>query len=140
MEFENKRLIGALKVEKQKKNRGKRLNLLGEEDNGLQLFSSSRVRAAREFAAKKEAKKEQYKKNIEKKKEEQQKKKVKEEIEKKARVDARAALKIIREEEKQKKKEAEVKKKAEKDAEKARKLAARPPQKNLPNGVQKNRK
>lgn len=33
LEFENKRLIEALKVEKQKKNRGKRLNLLGEEDN-----------------------------------------------------------------------------------------------------------
>ena len=72
LEFENKGLIEALKVEKQKRNRGKRLNLLGEEDNGPQLFSP---RAAREFAAQKEAEEEQYKKNIEKKKEEQQKKK-----------------------------------------------------------------
>lgn len=51
LEFENKGLIGLLKIEKQKRNRGKRLNLLGEEDNGRQLFSQSRVRAARDFAA-----------------------------------------------------------------------------------------
>lgn len=62
-----------------------------------------------------------------------------EEIEKKARADARAALKILREEAKQKKKEAAIRKKAEKDAKKARQLAARLPQKNPPNGVQKNR-
>ncbi len=84
LEFENKGLIEALKVEKQKRNRGKRLNLLGEEDNGPLLFSPSYVRAAKEFAAKKKAEKEQHRKNIEKKKEEQQKKKVQEEIEKKA--------------------------------------------------------
>ena len=47
LEFENKRLIEALKVEKQKRTRGKRLNLLGEEDNSPQLFLPSRVRAAR---------------------------------------------------------------------------------------------
>ena len=63
-----------------------------------------------------------------------------EEIEKEARADAHAALKILREEEKQKKKEATVRKNAEKDAEKAHQLAARPPQKNPSNGVQKNRK
>ena len=33
-----------------------------------------------------------------------------------------------------------MRKKTEKDAEKARQLAARPPQKNPPNSVQKNRK
>ena len=63
-----------------------------------------------------------------------------EEIEKKARADARAALKMLREKEKQKKNEAVVRKKAVKDAKKARQLAARPLQKNPPNGVQKNRK
>ena len=62
-----------------------------------------------------------------------------EEIEKKARADACAILKILREEEKQKKKEEAVRKKSEKDAEKSRQLAARSPQKNPPNGVQKNR-
>lgn len=41
LNFENKRLIEALKVEKQKRNRGIRLNLLGGEDNGSQLFSPS---------------------------------------------------------------------------------------------------
>ena len=34
LEFEDKRLVETLKAEKQKRNRGKRLNLLGEEDNG----------------------------------------------------------------------------------------------------------
>lgn len=105
LEFENKGLIEALKVERQKRNRGKRLNLLGEEDNGPRLFSPSRVRAARDFASQKEVEKEQHKKDLEKKKEEQQKKKAQEEIEKKARADARVALKILKEEEKQKKKE-----------------------------------
>lgn len=35
LEFENKGLIGALKIKKQKRNRGKKLNLLIEENNGL---------------------------------------------------------------------------------------------------------
>lgn len=43
LEFENKRLIGTLKIKKQKRNRGKELNLLGEEDNNLQLFFLSRI-------------------------------------------------------------------------------------------------
>ena len=43
LEFENKGLIEALKVEKQKRTRGKWLNLLVEEDNGPQLFSLSRI-------------------------------------------------------------------------------------------------
>lgn len=140
LEFENKKLIKALKVEKQKKNRGKQLNLLNEEDNGPQLFSPSRVQTAQEFIIAKKAEKEQYRKNIEKKKEEQQKKKMQKEIEKKARADTYTVLKILKEEEKQKKKEAAVRKEAEKDAEKARRLAARPSQKNPPNGVQKNRR
>ncbi|MCJ1346618.1 hypothetical protein MMC31_004836 [Peltigera leucophlebia] len=75
LEFENKGLIGALKIEKQKRNRGKKLNLLGEEDNGPQLFFPSRVRAARDFAAQKEVDKEQHKKDMEKEREKQQKKK-----------------------------------------------------------------
>ena len=57
LEFKNKKFIETLKVEKQKRNRDKQLNLLGEEDNGLQLFSPSYVQAVQEFAAQKEAKK-----------------------------------------------------------------------------------
>lgn len=36
LEFENRGLIGTLKIEKQKRNRGKRLNLLGKKNNGPQ--------------------------------------------------------------------------------------------------------
>lgn len=49
LEFEG--LIEALKVEKQKRNRGRRFNLLGEEDNGPQLFPPLHVYVAREFTA-----------------------------------------------------------------------------------------
>ena len=50
------------------------MNLLGEEDNSPQLFASSRVRAAQDFAAEKEIDKEQHKKNMTKKKEESNRK------------------------------------------------------------------
>ena len=70
LEFENKGFIEALKVEKKKRNRVKQLNLLGEENNGPQLFLPSCVRAASEFAIQKKMKKEQHKKDIEKKKKE----------------------------------------------------------------------
>lgn len=58
LKFKNKRLIKALKFEKQKRNRGKQLNLLGEKNGSPQLFSLSYVQAAREFIAKKKANKE----------------------------------------------------------------------------------
>lgn len=45
----------ALKLEKRKRQRGKRLNLLGEEASGAQFFSPARVAAARAFQAQKEA-------------------------------------------------------------------------------------
>ena len=67
LEFENKGLLEALKTEKKKSNKGKRLNLLGKEDNSPQLFSPSKIQAAREYAQSKEAKKEQYKKDEERK-------------------------------------------------------------------------
>lgn len=38
LEFENKGLMEALKAEKKKRNGGKRLNLLGKEDDSPQLF------------------------------------------------------------------------------------------------------
>jgi hypothetical protein len=48
-----------LKNEKKRIHRGKRLNLIGEEDSGAPLFHSSRVRAALAHEAEKEAKKAQ---------------------------------------------------------------------------------
>jgi hypothetical protein len=47
-----------LKKEKKRRNRGKRLNLVGEEDLGAQLFYSSRVHAALAYRAEQEALKE----------------------------------------------------------------------------------
>ncbi len=48
-------LLDTLTNEKKRRKRGKKLNLLGEEDIGAQLFHSSRVYAALEFQAAKEA-------------------------------------------------------------------------------------
>ena len=48
-------LIEALEQEKKRRKRGKRLNLLGTEDNGPQFFSPSRVQAARDFQTSKDA-------------------------------------------------------------------------------------
>lgn len=38
LQFENKELIRALKIEKQKRNKDKKLNLLSEKNNNPQLF------------------------------------------------------------------------------------------------------
>ncbi len=48
----------ALKAEKKKRNRSKRPNLPSEEDDGPQLFSSSRVQATYNFAPNKKVEKE----------------------------------------------------------------------------------
>ena len=58
-EHEKRGLTEALRAEKKKRQRGKRLNLLGEEDVGPQFFSPSRILAARAFQAAKRAKEEQ---------------------------------------------------------------------------------
>ena len=50
-----KDLFETLKTEKKRRQRGKRLNLVGEEDNDAQIFPPSKVRAALEYAAAKEA-------------------------------------------------------------------------------------
>ena len=49
-----KGLVEALKQEKKRRQRGKRLNLIGEEDSGPQLFSPTRVQAARDYQTSKE--------------------------------------------------------------------------------------
>jgi hypothetical protein len=57
-------LINALKIEKKKRKRGKRLNLIGEEDRGPQFFSPSRVEAARAQQALKDAEEAQKQQSI----------------------------------------------------------------------------
>ena len=47
--------VDALKQEKKRRRRGKRLDLVGEDGGGPQLFSPSRVQAARDYQASKEA-------------------------------------------------------------------------------------
>ncbi len=69
LQFENRGLLEALKAKKKKLVRGKRLNLLGEEDTWPQNFSPSRVQAAIDFATAKGAENEQKKRDAEKKKE-----------------------------------------------------------------------
>ena len=48
-------MLDTLSKEKKRRKRGKKLNLVGEEDTGAQLFHSSRVYAALEYQAVKEA-------------------------------------------------------------------------------------
>ena len=48
-------LLETLKDEKKKRKRGKRLNLVGGEDNGAQLFDSARVRTALNYQEEKDA-------------------------------------------------------------------------------------
>jgi hypothetical protein len=55
-EHVRKGLTEALRHEKKKRQRGKRLNLLGEEDSGPQFFSPARVQAARDWQAIKDTK------------------------------------------------------------------------------------
>ena len=45
----------SIKLEKKRRNRGVRLNLVGEEDSGPQFFSPGRVQAARDYQATKDA-------------------------------------------------------------------------------------
>jgi hypothetical protein len=61
-------LRNTIRIEKSKRKRGKRLNLLGEEDSGPQFFSPARIQAAREFQAQKEATEEENKARIASKK------------------------------------------------------------------------
>lgn len=77
----------ALKAEKNKRNRGKRRNLIGEKDDDPQLFLLLRVQAARKFVYNQKVEKKQEKRDVKEKKNQQQRKKTQEEIEKKVRVD-----------------------------------------------------
>jgi hypothetical protein len=50
-----KGLFETIKTEKQRRQRGKRLNLVGEESSGAQIFPPSQVRVALDYAAAKKA-------------------------------------------------------------------------------------
>lgn len=49
LEFKNKKLIKTLKIKKEKKNKDKKLNLLGKKNNNLQLFFLSKIQTAQDF-------------------------------------------------------------------------------------------
>lgn len=57
-------LINTLRNEKKRRQRGKRLNLVGEEDSGPQFFSPSRVQAARDRRDQKEMEEAQRQQDI----------------------------------------------------------------------------
>ena len=54
-QYTKKGLLKALKIEKKKRTRGKRLNLIGKECSSLQFFSPTRIQAARAYQQEKEA-------------------------------------------------------------------------------------
>ena len=54
----------ALKNEKKKRQRGKRLNLIGKEDAGAQFFGPQEIQAARDYQATKEKEKAQRQQDI----------------------------------------------------------------------------
>ena len=58
-------LTAALREEKRRRKRGKRLNLLGEEESGPQFFSPGRVTAARTWQAEKEEEEQQHRQDME---------------------------------------------------------------------------
>lgn len=84
-------LIDALKNEKKRRKRGKRLNLLGEEDSGPQFFSPARVQAARDLQTTKEEQEAQRRQDILDKKAEAATKRQLKEEEKKHRAAVAAA-------------------------------------------------
>src|SRR5450432_2684678 len=61
-------LRNTIQLEKKKRKRGKRLNLLSEEDNRPQFYSQARIQAAREIKAQKEATEEENRAKIASKK------------------------------------------------------------------------
>ena len=48
-------MFETIKAEKQRRQRGKRLNLISKEDNSAQIFPPYQVLAAKEYTAKKQA-------------------------------------------------------------------------------------
>jgi hypothetical protein len=122
-EHTKKGLIESLKREKKSHNRGKRLNLLGEEDTGPQLFSTPRVRAAQDFQAAKKAEEEKERARIASKKAASAVKKAREEA---AKADRALQLALAKEAKDQIEAENKAIKAAQKEKEKQAKQAAKP--------------
>ena len=101
-EHEKRGLRKALQLEKKKRQRGKKLNLLGKEDVGPQFFSPSRVQAARIYQAKKEVEDQQRKDDIAFKKSQAKAKHLQREANKVAKVLQRAIENQVTQEEKAK--------------------------------------
>ena len=113
----------ALRVEKKKKQRGKRLNLLGEEDVGLQVFTPTAIQVAQARKAAKEEEEEQKKEEKEKKKEEAVQQRLKKQSEKEERQTARETARQQAQEEKaEKQAEKMANKEAKKRAEEEKKV------------------
>jgi len=122
-EHEKRGLAKALKLEKKKRQRGKRLNLLGEEDVGPQFFSPSRVRAAREFQCAKDAAEKQQKIDKAAKKAEAAVLRAQREAERKEKALQRSQQKQAALAEKERKRAEREAQKAQKEAEKAAEAA-----------------
>ena len=113
-------LIESLKREKRCRKRGKKLNLVGEEDNGPQLFSTPRVQAAQAFQAEKEEKEKQERARIDANKVATRMKKQKKDAEKAEKALQASAREANKDEVKaQEKSEKQAQKKKEDQAKKA---------------------
>ena len=131
-----KGLLKALKQEKKRRKRGKRLNLLGEDESGPQFFSPSRVQAAREYQAIKEEDELIKRQGIEERKVQAAAKRKQKEEEKEKRAAAAAEKKLLAEEmkatkaaERQAQRELrEAAKREKEERERLWKVAKRPPQ------------
>ena len=88
-------LLEAFKYEKKRRQKGKRLNLLGQEESGPQFFSPSRVQAAREYQALKDENEILHRQGIEERKAEKAAKKKQKEEEKTRKAAAFAEKKRI---------------------------------------------
>ena len=113
-------LIRALKTEKRKRNRGKRLNLLGEEDSGPQFFSPSQVLRAKAYSGEKRAQEQAERDRIENNKATALAKRIQKEEERAAR-DVQALIRKQEAAEKKLQKALEIQ--ARKDQREAAKLA-----------------
>jgi DDE superfamily endonuclease len=129
-------LITSLKHEKTKRRRGKRLNLVGEEDNGPQFFGPSEVLCAKSYASEKEAQEQAERDRIEANKATAAANKVRKEQEKAERAQRVAERRRLAAEKKiqhavdvQARKELRIAQKAAKDAAKLQRKDRIPPAK-----------
>ena len=97
-EHEKRGLRQALQLEKKKRQRGKRLNLVGEEDSGPQFFSPGRVQKAKAVQAAREAEEQQKRDDIANRKAQAAAKKERMEAEKAVRALQKAARRQLAQE------------------------------------------